>query len=48
MSIRKRLLVAMERETVYLDAWTLGGATAASRNLGARSMGSSRWRLGLD
>ena len=40
-------ILPLERETVHLDAWTLGGATPASRNLGARPMGSPRWRLGL-
>jgi len=40
-------ILPLERETVHLDGWTLGGATPASRNLGARPMGSSRWRLDL-
>jgi hypothetical protein len=41
-------ILPLERETVYLGSGTLGGATPASRNLGARAMGSSRWWMGLD
>jgi hypothetical protein len=41
-------ILPLERETLYLDARTLGGATPASRCLGPRAMGSSRWWMGLD
>ena len=41
-------ILPLERKTVYLGFWTLGGATPASRNLDPRPMGSSRWWLGLD
>jgi len=40
-------ILPLERETVYLGSGTLGGATPASRNLGARPMGSSRRWMGL-
>jgi hypothetical protein len=40
-------VLPLEREAVFLGSWTLGGPTPASRNLGARPMGSSRWWLGL-
>jgi hypothetical protein len=40
-------ILPLAREAVYLGPWALGGPTPASRDLGARPMGSSRWRLGL-
>jgi hypothetical protein len=41
-------ILPLERKTLHLDSGTLGGAAPASRHMGARPMGPSRWRLGLD
>jgi hypothetical protein len=40
-------VLPLERETLSLGSWTVGRSTPASRHLGARPMGSSRWWLGL-
>jgi hypothetical protein len=40
-------ILPLDRKTICLGFWALGGATPASRNLGSRPMGSSRWWLGL-